>query len=323
MKTVLVTGGAGFIGSNFIERLLSDKYDYQVVSVDNFDDMYDPKQKRKNIEPFLDHERFTSYEADIRDWKKMREIFDKHKPQYVVHLAAKADARLALQDPREYVSVNVDGTLNILELSKEYNIDNIVFASSSSVYGNDEMAPFTEEAMVSKPLSPYGASKRAGELLAYTYHYNYDLSITCLRYFNAYGERIRPLLVLYKWIDNILNDRTIEMSGEGERQRDYTYIGDIVSGTIKAMEKPLGYQIINLGNSTPISLKDLLCVVESVLDKKADVKQRPSHHASVELTCADASKAKKFLDWEPTTPIEEGVARLVTWFRNERLGKRE
>jgi UDP-glucuronate 4-epimerase len=319
MKTVLVTGGAGFIGSHLIEHLLSDKYDYQVISVDNFDDSYDPDLKRENIKLFNDNEKFISYDVDIRDWEKLKDIFEKHKPNYVVHLAAKADARKSLDDPREYISVNVEGTINVFELAKQFKVENVVFASSSSVYGNDEKLPLKESSVVAKPISPYGATKRSGELLAHTYYHNYDMNITCLRYFNAYGERMRPGLVLYKWIDTILDNGVIEMSGEGKRERDYTYIADIISGTIKAMEHPQGYQIINLGNSSSISLRDLLGLVEETLDKKANVKQRTSHHASVEKTHADVSKAKELFDWEPITSIKEGVQKLVNWFRDERL----
>ena len=321
MKKILVTGGAGFIGSHFIEKVLSDAYDYEVICIDNFDDfLYDPRLKRENIQPFLDNKKFTLYEYDIRDFEKIKEVFEKHTPNYIVHIAAKADARKALEAPLQYASVNVDATLNLLELAKEYKVENFVLASSSSVYGNTSKPPFREDVVADRPLSPYGATKRATEILAYTYYHNYGLNVTCLRYFNVYGERMRPKLVHYKWIENILNNKTIELSGDGGRERDYTYIGDIISGTIKAMEKPLGFEIINLGNKNPVSLRELLSIIEKELGMKADVKTRPSHHASVEKTFADVSKAKKLLDWEPKVSLEEGIAKLVTWFRKERLG---
>lgn len=319
MKTVLVTGGAGFIGSHTAERLLSDGY--KVVSVDNFDDMYySPDLKRINIEILENKggDNFVSYEVDIRDLEAMDKIFNEHKPNYVVHLAAKVDTRMALDYPHDYVSVNVDGTLNIFELVVKYEVKNVAHASSSSVYGNVNKIPFKEDEIIFRPLSVYGSSKVAGELLAYNYHHNYGMNVTCLRYFNAYGERMRPPLVMMKWINTILDGGTIEMSGDGGRERDYTYIGDIVDGTVRAMEKPLGFEIINLGNSSPISLKDLLGVIESVLGVKANVQTRPSHKSSVEQTCADVSKAKKLLGWEPKTSLEEGLQKLTTWVKEQR-----
>lgn len=317
MKTVLVTGGAGFIGSHVSERLISDGY--KVISVDNFDDMYyDPKLKRINIDILSKYENFISIEGDIRDLKIIDEIFEQYNPDYIVHLAAKVDTRMALEHPRDYMSVNIDGTLNIFELAMKYGVKNIAHASSSSVYGNVNQTPFNEEQKVSRPLSAYGTSKVAGELLAYNYHHNYGMNVTCLRYFNSYGERMRPPLVMIKWMNTILDGETIEISEEGVRARDYTYIEDIVDGTVKAMEKPLGYEIINLGNNNPVSLKDLLSTIESILGMKAIIKKRPSHKASVEQTCADISKAKELLDWEPKTSLEDGLNKLATWVRGQR-----
>lgn len=317
MKTVLVTGVAGFIGSNLTKALLEKGY--RVVGIDNFDDTYDIRFKEANIAPFLNDENFILYRTDIRDEGALKVIFETEKPAYVVHLAAKADTRKAVDTPRVYTSVNIDGTLNILEMCREYPVENLVIASSSSVYGNSSHVPFTEDQPADRPISPYGATKRSVEHLAHTYHHNFGMNITCLRYFNAVGENNRPGMVPYIWAEKLLKGEEIEISGNGSRRRDYTYIGDIVCGTILAMGKPLGFEVINLGNNTPASLSELLAIFEKVIGIKAKVKSRPSHSASVEVTCADVCKAKKLLGWEPTTSLEDGITRLVAWFRANRL----
>ena len=317
METVLVTGAAGFIGSNLTKTLLEEGY--RVIGVDNFDDTYNPQFKEEQIAPFLGDTNFVLYRVDIRDIPALTEVFETEKPSYVVHLAGKADTRKAVDTPRLYTSVNIDGTLNILELCREYPVENLVIASSSSVYGNSSQVPFTEDQPADRPISPYGATKRAIELLAYSYHHNFGMNITCLRFFNAHGENNRPGMVPYIWTEKLLHGEEIEISGDGSRKRDYTYVGDIVRGIILAMKKPFGFEVINLGNNTPVSLNELLAIFEKVLDRKAKVKSRPSHGASVEVTCADVSKAKRMLDWTPTTSLEEGITRLFVWFRASRF----
>lgn len=317
MKTVLVTGGAGFIGSNLVGELL--KRDYRVVCVDNFDPLYDPKLKVGNIEPFKNNSNFILYKSDIREFENLKDIFKKEKPEIVVHLAARPDTRDAVKNPGEYISVNINGTLNVLELCKDFEVKNTVLASSSSVYGNDPNMPWSENAKADKPLSPYGATKKTTELLAHSYQHNFGLNVTCLRYFNAYGENNRPTMVPYLWADAILNNQEIEISGDGSRSRDYTYIGDVVGATILAMEKPLGFEVLNIGNSSPVSLNELLSVFEKVINTKAKVKSRPSNKASVESTFADITKAKIVLGWEPKTSIEDGITKLVAWFKENRL----
>ncbi len=321
MKTVILTGGAGFIGSVVARKLLAKNY--RVICIDNFtDDLYDPKLKENNISAFVDDKNFVLYRTDICNLEELKNIFEKEKPEFVVHLAAKANTRKAVGEPRSYIDVNIVGTLNILELSKDYKIENIIIASSSSVYGNSVQMPLTETEPADRALSPYGMTKRADEILAYTYHHNFGMNITCLRYFNAYGENNRPDLVPYIWGNLILDGEEIEISGDGSRSRDYTYIGDIANGTIRAMEKPLGFEVINLGNNRPVSLNELVQVFEKVTNQKAKVKSRPSNKASVESTCADISKAKKLLGWEPTTPIEEGIEKLIVWLRDYRAKNR-
>lgn len=317
MKTVLVTGAAGFIGSNLIPALL--KNGYRVAGVDNFDDMYDPRLKESHVAPFLNNPNFTLHRVDIRDLPALKAVFEAEKPSYVVHLGARADTRKAVETPRLYTSVNIDGTLNILELCREYPVENLVIASSSSVYGNSSQVPFTEDQSADRPISPYGATKRAAELLAHTYHHNFGMNITCLRYFNAYGENNRTIMVPYIWTEKLLKGEEIEMSGDGSRRRDYTYIGDTVRATMLAMEKPLGYEVINIGNNTPASLNELLAIFEKVVGTKAKVRSRPSTKPSVEVTYANIDKAKKLLGWEPKVSLEEGITKLVAWFRLNRL----
>lgn len=319
MKTILVTGGAGFIGSNLIETLLKRKTVGRVVCVDNLDPFYDISFKKENIRPFLNNEKFVFYETDIRDRAALKTVFETEKPTHVVHLAAKANTRLSVNEPDEYESVNVLGTLNLLEFAKEHKIKNFVFISSSSVYGNSAVAPFSESGITDRPLAPYGASKKAGEVLAYTYYHNFKLPVICLRLFNAYGERQRPDLVLYKWVENILKDNPIEMSGEGKRARDFTYVGDVVRAIELAMNHGKGYEILNIGNSKPISLKALLALTEKTLGKKAIIKTRTSHHASVEKTSANIRKAKNVLGWEPKVSLEEGIKRFSVWLRENRF----
>ncbi len=317
MKTVLITGAAGFVGSNLSLALLEEGY--RVVGVDNFDDTYDPRFKEENIAQCLSNPNFELVRLNICNRAALQELFERVQPQLVAHLAAKADTRAAVEDPYPYVENNILGTLNIFETVRHTPLENMVFVSSSSVYGNDTKVPWKEDAAANHPISPYGATKRAAELFAYSYHHNFGMSITCLRYFNAYGEYNRPNMVPYLWARALLRGEEVELSGAGTRKRDYTYVGDTVRATIAALKKPLGYEIINIGNNHPLSLLELLGVFEKVLGVTARVKERPSHPASVEETYADISKAQKLLGWKPEVPIEEGIKRLVTWVRANRL----
>ena len=319
MQTVLVTGGAGFIGSNLVEALLKRRTIGKVICVDNLDPFYEPAFKKQNVKPFLTNKKFRFYKTDIRNRPALEKIFKNEQPTFVVHLAAKTDTRRAVKEPEEYESVNITGTLNILELSKEYKVKKLIFISSSSVYGNSATPPFSESDVTDFPISPYGATKKAGEILAYTYFYNFGLPITCLRLFNVYGERNRPDLVIYKWVENILHNRSIEMSGVGKRCRDFTYIGDVVRAILLSLRKGKGYEIINIGNSRPVSLAVLLNHIEKSIGKKAVVMPRPSNRASVESTYADIRKAKKILGWEPEVGLEEGLSKFVTWLRKNRF----
>ncbi len=317
MKTVLITGVAGFIGSNLASALLGRGH--RVVGIDNFDDAYDPAFKEQNLAPLKKEKHFAFEKLDVRDADALEALVAREKPECVFHLAAKVDTRKAVEAPAVYIEVNIEGTLNVLEASRKAGVRRVVIASSSSVYGNDTNVPWREDAPAHRPLSPYGATKRASELLAHTYHHNFGMEIACLRYFNAYGENNRPGMVPYRWTEALLKGEEIELSGAGTRKRDYTYIGDIVRGTIAAMTAPLTFEVINLGNNRPLSLVELLAALERATGKRAVTRSRSSHPASVETTCADISKAKRLLDWEPEVSLDEGLARLVAWFRANRL----
>ena len=311
METVLVTGGAGFIGSNLVGRLLQEGY--RVACVDNFDDAYDPKFKEEHIAPFAGNKNFVLYRVDIRNTNELRKIFEKEKPARVAHLAAKADTRDAVKNPRVYLAVNMDGTLNILELCREFGVRMTVIASSGSVYGNNPNIPWKEDERTDLPLSAYGATKKAAEMLAYTYHHNFGMHIVCLRYFNVYGENNRPSMVPYKWAKAFLKGEEIELSGEGTRKRDFTYVGDVADATVLALQSSLPYEVINIADSHALSLQELFTVFEKVTGTTPPVRKRASHPASVNEMYADNSKAKKILGWEPKVFIEEGIGRLVAW----------
>lgn len=316
MKTVVVTGVAGFIGSNLAKALLGSGY--RVVGIDNFDDTYESTFKEEHVEGILPDPNFSLRRIDIRDRKAMSELFQKEKPESVVHLAAKADTRDAVSDPYPYVDNNINGSLVVFDASRESGVSHIVNISSSSVYGNMP-TPWSESVIADAPISPYGATKRAVELFAHAYHHNFGIPITSLRYFNVYGEHNRPGMVPYKWARAMLRGEEIEISGKGERRRDYTYVGDTVRGTILAMENPKGYRTFNIGNNNPVSLRELLEIFEKVIGAKSHVRERESHKASVEDTFADITKAENELGWKPEVPLEEGVRRLVEWVRANRL----
>ncbi len=318
MATILVTGGAGFIGSQTIRHVLTHTTD-RIVSVDNFDRVYDRSFKEGNIAPYAGNDRFVSYEVDICDSAALANVFEKEKPTHVIHLAAKADTRDAVTSPLPYVYTNINGSLNVFQLAHAHNVSHIVSASSSSVYGNHPNLPWSEIMSDIHPISPYGVTKLAMEHLAYSFHYNFGTSITCLRYFNVYGEGNRPGMVPYKWAEALLTGASIEMSGDGERRRDYTYVGDVVEATLRALETPLGFQVINIGHGSPLSLNELLALFETVTNKKAVVTSRPSHHASVDATYANNEKARTLLGWSPRTSHEVGIEQLVQWFSEHRL----
>lgn len=312
---ILVTGGAGFIGSNLIEKLLKEGYD--IVCLDNFNDYYDPEIKRNNIRPFLRKKRFNLVEADIRDKDNLKGIFEKYKFQKVIHLAAQAGVRPSLQNPNLYIDVNINGTLNLLELSRGYKIESFIFSSSSSVYGATKEIPFSEEGKL-KPISHYGVSKRAGELLCYTYNHLYNIPVTVLRFFTVYGPRQRPDMAIHKFTKLINEGKEICLYGDGETSRDYTYISDIVEGIMSALNKDFNYEIFNLGDSNPTTLSRLISLIEKNLGKSAKIKYLPEQPGDPSVTFADISKSKRMLNYSPKIKIEEGITRFIEWYKNEK-----
>lgn len=309
---ILVTGGAGFIGSHLIEKLLEEGHD--VVCVDNLTPYYDPELKKARLARFSD--RITFYETDITDREALTAIFNDEEIEAVCHLAAQAGVRYSLENPFIYAETNYIGTVNVLELSKQKGIKNVVMASTSSVYGLNEKLPFSEDDRVDHPISIYAASKRACELLAFSYDHLFGLNVTCLRFFTVYGQWGRPDMALFLFTKNILEGKPIEVFGEGNMRRDFTYVSDIVEGFVAALKKPLGFEIINLGAGEPVHLMDFIRMTEKALGKKADIQFKPMQPGDVRETHSDITKAKKLLGYDPKVSIEEGIPAFVEWYRS-------
>jgi UDP-glucuronate 4-epimerase len=312
----LVTGGAGFIGSSFIDRLLSGND--TVICFDNFDVYYDPAIKKANIRAAQRSDRFQFIEGDICNPTDLQNCFIDRNIDVVIHLAARAGVRASIQNPELCYRVNVMGTLQVLEMMKSFHVKKMIFASSSSIYGNNEKTPFSEIDPVDKPISPYAASKKAGELLCHTYHHLYGFEIFCLRFFTVYGPRQRPDLAIHKFARHILNGQPIPFYGDGNTSRDYTYIDDIIDGILGAINNLEGYQIINLGESRIISLSKMVSTLEQCLGKKALLQKLPLQPGDVEKTYADISKAKKLLGYNPRYSFEEGIKNFYNWLDTKR-----
>jgi UDP-glucuronate 4-epimerase len=310
----LITGAAGFIGSHLCQKLLAD--DWAVVGVDNFDSYYDPKIKRRNISNCLKNKNFLLVEGDIRDVDVMDKVIG-GGIQIIVHLAAMAGVRPSIAQPLLYADVNVNGTMVMLELAKKHRISMFIFGSSSSIYGNNKKVPFSEDDNVDFPISPYAATKKAGELICHTYHHLYGLSVTCLRFFTVYGPRQRPDLAIYKFVKLIEQGKPIDVYGDGTMMRDFTYIDDIINGIVSAMDFCDGFNIYNLGESQPVSVNDLITEIEKVLGKKATRHYQPPPPGDVERTYADITKAAKELGYHPSTSIQAGLQKFTAWFREQ------
>jgi UDP-glucuronate 4-epimerase len=309
---ILITGGAGFIGSAVAKKLM-DRGD-KVVIIDNFNDYYNPKLKEDRIKIFLKNYKFKLYRGDIRNYKLLEKIFKAEKIDKIVHLAAMAGVRNSIKNPFIYTDVNVMGSLNLLELAVKYKIKNFVFASSSSVYGNNKKIPFSESDNVDRPISMYAATKKADELMAHVYYHLYGLNITALRFFTVYGPWGRPDMGVFKFIERIIRGKTIEVYNYGKMRRNFTYIDDIVSGTIKVLDKCKGYDIINIGGDRDEALLDYIATVEKYAGRIAKKKMMPIQPGDVPKTVADIRKLKK-LGWKPTTRIEKGIKNFVEWYR--------
>jgi UDP-glucuronate 4-epimerase len=314
LKRILVTGAAGFIGSHLCERLIADGN--FVLGIDNFDPFYNRKIKESNIKNLQTSDKFKLIEDDIRNTESLKRLFETDI-EVIVHLAAKAGVRPSIEDPTGYADVNIIGTLAMFEAARKFNVKKFIFASSSSVYGNNQKVPFSETDNVDNPISPYAATKKAGELICFTYHSLYKIDISCLRFFTVYGPRQRPDLAIHKFAKLIMADEAIPVFGDGSMMRDFTYIDDILDGVMGAIEKCRGYEIYNLGESRPIRLDELIGEIEKALDKKAIIKRLPLQPGDVEKTFADVSKAKMMLGYNPKTQISEGLKNFCDWFRKE------
>ena len=318
MNTILVTGGAGFIGSHLCERLLSDGV--KVICLDNFDSFYDPDIKIKNAEGMTKkfQDLFELVTGDIRNPDHLKGIFQKNRVDFVIHLAARAGVRPSIADPLLYQNVNIRGTIVLLEACKAYKIKNFIFASSSSVYGENQRVPFTEEDLNIQPVSPYGATKRAGELLCYSYHHLYGMNIACLRIFTAYGPRQRPEMAIHKFTRLIDQGEKIPIYGDGSSRRDYTYIDDLIEGILGVIRYHKGFEIYNLGESQTTSLIELIKLIEGAFGKKGDIEMLELQPGDVSVTYADITKAKRMLKYRPKVKMEEGIKQFVEWYRAQR-----
>jgi UDP-glucuronate 4-epimerase len=313
MLNVLVTGGAGFIGSHLVETLHSQGR--EVLVFDSFDDFYLPEVKRRNLELLKGRPGVTVVEGDIRDEALVEKVFSTHPIGVVVHLAARAGVRPSIAQPVLYSSVNVLGTTVLLEACRRHGVAKFIFGSSSSVYGNNAKLPFSEKDDVDRPISPYAATKRAGELLCATYHELYRLNVFALRFFTVYGPRQRPEMAIHKFTRLIDRGLPLPRFGDGSTRRDYTYISDIIQGVLSAIERVQGFEIINLGGSQTTRLDELITLLERHLNMKAIVEDEPGQPGDVVATYADVDKARRLLGYEPKVPVEEGLKLFVDWYR--------
>jgi len=314
-KVVLVTGAAGFIGSNCAIELL--KRGDVVIGIDEVNDYYDVEKKKYNLQRVRSADsnaNFTFYKGDICNQELLTKIFTEHKPEWILHLAARAGVRPSIDDPFVYIHSNVEGTTRLLSAASANGVKHFVFASSSSVYGGSKNELFSEDDDVSNPVSPYAATKKSCELLGSTYNHLYSMPIAALRFFTVYGPNGRPDMAAYKFVDRVSRGEQLYQFGDGSTSRDYTYIADIVDGCIRALDRPSGFQIYNLGNGSPVKLKDFIKLVEDTVGRKANIKILPEQPGDVPRTCADISKAQEMLGYNPSTSFEEGIKKTVQWY---------
>lgn len=312
MKNILVAGAAGFIGSKISEVLLKDNY--QVIGIDNINDYYDINLKLWRLKKLKLNKNFIFYKSDIENFSKLKEIFKLHQFEAVINEAARTGVRYSVENPFIYLSTNSGGNLNLLELCRINKVSKYILASTSSLYAGQDM-PFCENLAVNTPISPYAVSKKSAETMAYTYYYLYGLDITILRYFTVYGPAGRPDMSPFRFIKWIMEGVPLEIFGDGCQKRDFTYIDDIVNGTIKAL-KPLGYEVINLGNNCPYKLSDSIKLMEKYIGKKARYNYKKFHRTDMKSTCANIDKAMILLNWKPKINLEEGIKRTVDWTKN-------
>jgi UDP-glucuronate 4-epimerase len=317
MKNILVTGGAGFIGSHLVDKLLAEN-NWRVTVIDDFNDFYSPSLKRQNINEHFHHGLYELFEVGIHNLGALEEIFNQTQFDAIVHLAARAGVRPSLLQPLLYEETNIKGTLNLLELARRHEIKQFVFGSSSSVYGINAKVPFSEEDPTRQPISPYAATKAAGELLCHTYSHLYGVRCVCLRFFTVYGARQRPDLAIHKFAKLISKGKSIPVFGDGTTRRDYTYIDDIIAGARAAIDyEETIYETINLGESRTVELRELISILERKLDRRAIIDRQPLQPGDVPQTFADITKARRLLGYDPQTQIEDGIEKFVEWFKGK------
>jgi UDP-glucuronate 4-epimerase len=314
VQHILITGGAGFIGSHLCEKLVS--CGHRVTCLDNFDPFYDPQIKRDNLAAFDGSENFRLVEGDIRNLELLQGLWRDDAPETVVHLAAKAGVRPSIEDPLAYQEVNVNGTANLLEMCRRHGTKKFIYASSSSVYGNNRKIPFAEDDPVDHPISPYAATKKAGELLCHTYHHLFGLPIFCLRFFTVYGPRQRPEMAIHKFARLIRDRQQLPVFGDGGSDRDYTYIDDIIDGVNRAIERCSGYRIFNLGESQTTTLRNLITLLEKSMGATAIIDYQPMQPGDVQRTYADLERSRAELGYSPSVPVELGIPLFVKWFQD-------
>jgi UDP-glucuronate 4-epimerase len=322
MKKILLTGAAGFIGSNTASALL--RRGDTVVGVDNLNDYYDPARKQANLEEVRatapDPEKFIFHRADIRDEDAMEALYAEHDFDAIIHLAAMAGVRASIEDPKLYLDVNLGGTLNLLEAGQRHGQPLFVFASTSSVYGRTKVIPFIETDRADRPLAPYPASKRAAELLGHSYFHLFGQNFTALRFFTVYGRRGRPDMMAYKVLDNIFHGTEVPLYNKGQMHRDWTYVDDIVQGVVAAADRPLGFETINLGRGQPTLLADFVRLIEDQAGERSNLVDRPMPAADMEYTYANIERAKELLGYAPTVTVEQGVQEFWAWYQEAVMG---
>jgi len=309
MKNILVTGTAGFIGARVSEMLLEEGY--QVIGVDNLNNYYDINLKFWRLDNLKKYNNFKFFKYDIENYEELKSVFQLNCPEGVINLAARTGVRYSLENPFAYLDTNSGGNLNLLELCREYEVSKFVLASTSSLYAGQKM-PFRENLPVNTPISPYASSKKSAEIMAYTYHYLYGLDVTILRYFTVYGPAGRPDMAVFRFIKWMMESVPLEIFGDGNQKRDFTYIDDIARGTIRAL-KPLGYEIINLGNNHPYKISEVIKLMQKSIGKKTHFDYKEFHKADMQATRADINKAQELLNWRPQVSLEEGINKTIEW----------
>lgn len=313
MQKILITGCAGFVGSNLADELLKRGYD--VIGVDNFNDYYDPTVKKQNIAGAQRSKNFKLYTADILDFKKLQAIISREKPAIIIHLAARAGVRPSLTDPLLYANINVMGTVNLLKLAVSGKVEKFIFGSSSSVYGDSQKIPFAEDDLCQDIVSPYGASKRAAEFFVESFNTCFGLNAVVLRFFTVYGQRGRPDMAPALFTDAIINDREIDIYGNGLASRDFTFIEDIIDGIVKALDAGNGFEVVNLGGSQPVRVSEFIKTLEEIIGKSAKLKFGPKVNGDVQRTWANTKKAETLLKWKPQYTLKQGLRAYVDWFK--------